>query len=445
MGFQPRILNYAFLVVANLMTSSCLQIWNGTSQLPSNMTMACKRVLMTNISCNALYSISDVTTRLPSNATDLGNHCSGNCNGSLESWAKSVRGACGNLTYPGDGGGSFNPATIASNFLWTQQTACLTDNTTHQFCGVLLNNTSAENKCSNCFLKYMAALLSSWQGSARVSSGDWTSLLDQCHANPSDYPTSPWIAPPVAAPTEARNITCFGGCYYQAQEEDTCDSIAEMYGVATDRFLYQNGMDWNCSQMATDRRMCVGSQCALYKVQENDTCGSILNEHGMTLTELLAWNPIIWQRDCSNIDALVGRTICISPPGTEEYNPVNLTVTWANSWVTPAGSWTAAATSGSAAPNSTVRTRLFPRTPFPTSTMVYNATMDALIEEYAAQCPVTEADFKNGFEWHHLSQECYEMLHPYCGARTSGPLPTSTTFPAECLPSTVMKRVNDGA
>lgn len=84
MGFQPRILNYAFLVVANLMTSSCLQIWNGTSQLPSNMTMACKRVLMTNISCNALYSISDVTTRLPSNATDLGNHCSGNCNGSLE-------------------------------------------------------------------------------------------------------------------------------------------------------------------------------------------------------------------------------------------------------------------------------------------------------------------------------------------------------------------------
>jgi hypothetical protein len=75
--------------------------------------------------------------------------------------------------------------------------------------------------------------------------------------------------------------------------------------------------------------------------------------------------------------------------------------------------------------------------------MVYDTTANALLEKYAVHCPVTDEDFERGFEWQHLSYECYEMLHPYCGARTTGPLPTSTTFPAECLPSAAMKRVSD--
>jgi hypothetical protein len=61
-------------------------------------------------------------------------------------------------------------------------------------------------------------------------------------------------------PTELREITCFGGCYDGTQKGDTCHSIA------TDRFLHQNEMNWNCSQPVMNRTMCVGSQCALYKV-----------------------------------------------------------------------------------------------------------------------------------------------------------------------------------
>lgn len=131
------------------------------------------------------------------------------------------------------------------------------------------------------------------------------------------------------------------------------------------------------------------------------------------------------------------------PPGTEEYTPVNLTVTWSDVWVTPTGSWSTAATVGSAAPNSTVRTKLFPRTPFPTSTMVYNATANALVERYAVHCPVSDGDFERGFRWEYLSHKCFNLLHPFCGARTNGPLPTSTAFPAECLPSAAMKRISD--
>jgi hypothetical protein len=109
----------------------------------------------------------------------------------MQSWAKSVTSACGNSIYPRDRGGSINPASVASVFVWVRHTACLADNATCQYCGALFaNNTLSNNKCSNCFLKYMAALLSSWYGSGRVSSGDWTSLLDQCCANLDDYPAS---------------------------------------------------------------------------------------------------------------------------------------------------------------------------------------------------------------------------------------------------------------
>ena len=38
----------------------------------------------TNISFNALYSISDMTSQLPSNATDLENHCTNDRTSSLE-------------------------------------------------------------------------------------------------------------------------------------------------------------------------------------------------------------------------------------------------------------------------------------------------------------------------------------------------------------------------
>jgi hypothetical protein len=53
--------------------------------------------------------------------------------------------------------------------------------------------------------------------------------------------------------------------------------------------------------------------------------------------------------------------------------------------------------------------------------MVYDATANALIEGYAVHCPVTEGDFESGFRWEYLSHKCYELLHPYCGARTTLP------------------------
>jgi hypothetical protein len=159
----------------------------------------------------------------------------------------------------------------------------------------------------------------------------------------------------------------------------------------------------------------------------------------MTMTELLAWNPIIWQRDCGNMDAMVGRTICVSPPNTEEYTPVNLTVTWAHTWSTPAGSWVTAATEGTQAPNSTARTAFFPRTPLPTATIAWNATEYNLVEKYAQHCPISAQDFEDGFQWYHLSSECFDLLFPYCSPRTEGPMPTPTTFPRECMPSVVMQ------
>jgi hypothetical protein len=93
-------------------------------------------------------------------------------------------------------GGSIDVATLVTNVLWAQQTACLNDTETCQYCGIVLaSGKLSDLQCSDCFLKYMASLLSSWHGSGRASPSDFDSLVKQCKADPSKYPTLTWTAP----------------------------------------------------------------------------------------------------------------------------------------------------------------------------------------------------------------------------------------------------------
>lgn len=72
---------------------------------------------------------------------------------------------------------------------------------------------------------------------------------------------------PLSRPTPVRNVTCYGGCYYTVEENDTCDSISYDQGVSYDHFIYQNGLDRNCKTLSAGREVCVGSPCALYVVR----------------------------------------------------------------------------------------------------------------------------------------------------------------------------------
>jgi hypothetical protein len=81
-------------------------------------------------------------------------------------------------------------------------------------------------------------------------------------------------------PDSSRNITCYGECYHTVVQNDTCDSIANGYGVAYDRFVYQNGLDWNCNSLVVGREVCVGSSCSLYVVRLPRPCPSSLRLWG---------------------------------------------------------------------------------------------------------------------------------------------------------------------
>ena len=134
-----------------------------------------------------------------------------------------------------------------------------------------------------------------------------------------------------------------------------------------------------------------------------------------------------------------GRTICISPPGEETYD-VNITVSWAQQWTAPTGgSWTAAPTRADKAATPTAKAVKL-RDVIRTVAFVYNATAELrLAELFRKHCPVTEEDLKRGFVWSYLSEECDELLSPYCNLSIDGPEPTRVSVvPEECLPAAVM-------
>ncbi|KAJ5647848.1 hypothetical protein N7490_004220 [Penicillium lividum] len=57
--------------------------------------------------------------------------------------------------------------------------------------------------------------------------------------------------------------------------------------------------------------------CDIYKVSSNDTCTSILGKlrQQISTPTFRSWNPSI-NSACSNLQALEGEYICLSPPGT---------------------------------------------------------------------------------------------------------------------------------
>jgi hypothetical protein len=49
-------------------------------------------------------------------------------------------------------------------------------------------------------------------------------------------------------------------------------------------------------------------------------------------------------------------------------------------------------------------------------------------------CPISAADYDQGFQWIDLSDDCQELLDPYCQPDPDSASPTSTTFPTFCIP-----------
>jgi hypothetical protein len=228
--------------------------------------------------------------RLLNDATLTG-LCTTTCSDSLFNFQTQVDTACGTEAYTFTGNITQTVQSFVNPLVWAYNVSCLTNGTS--FCLPDLTNSSISiSPCSECFLEYGAAMLESSYGQVRMSPAAFSSILSSCGVPASSYPYTTPVSTSITATTtaSAANATCTG-VKYTVQSTDTCDSIALANSIATDRFLTENNLDYNCSNLVVGNEVCLGASCALYQVKVNDTCDSILETETFYLTELISWNP----------------------------------------------------------------------------------------------------------------------------------------------------------
>ena len=97
------------------------------------------------------------------------------------------------------------------------------------------------------------------------------------------------IASPSTATISAAAAACTGSTYIVVAG-DTCLSIATSHGIATDRFIVANGIDYNCTTLKVGNSVCLGPRCQLVAISVNETCDQILAGKTFYMNQLLSWN-----------------------------------------------------------------------------------------------------------------------------------------------------------
>ncbi|RHZ57207.1 hypothetical protein CDV55_105582 [Aspergillus turcosus] len=410
-----------------------LKIWDTPAALGTAIPAGCRAALTTNITCPAkLVTAAEIVNEVPQNETFLEQFCEATCRSSLQTFATLVNTRCGNTVYSFGNSTKQSGNDIAVPLLWAQNVACLEDSTAQSLCLPSITNHTAK-ACDDCTLKYLAGLLNSTYGHRRVSEDSFSALASSCSVAPTAYPHGTVTFPPPPASTSNSSAPCLG-TEYTAAEGDTCESIAQANNVAYYRLLSDNGIDLKCESLTVGTKLCVGDSCTLHTIAANETCKDILAGKDFTITELLAWNPII-HRNCDNLATLVGHTICVSPPGSGDWD-IPITVTYNETWTVPPGDWVALPSAIEA--SNVTRTDPYAFGSIGTVTATANETYSSLGASRITDCPVKDQDIEDGFEWALLPEDCSSSMEPYCTPFLDEPAPPSTTFASSCLPSVIM-------
>ncbi len=274
-----------------------VQLFSNASSLPSSASAACASALMANITCSQLIAPLYISGGGYVDAGALSSLCTSACASALSSFQSHAETACGTAAYNFPANLSRSIPAIVDPVVWAYKVACLQSG--GDYCLPAVTNTSASiAPCSDCFLKYEAAMLESAYGLRRVSPGAFSSLLSSCSSPAASYPyTAP--APTAATSTVTATATSASatafctGTPYTVQSGDTCASIAQANSVATDRFITDNHLDYNCTAITPGSQLCIPERCLLYRVQTNDTCTGILAGKDYSLNQLLSWNPYV--------------------------------------------------------------------------------------------------------------------------------------------------------
>ncbi|KAL4745604.1 hypothetical protein BDW72DRAFT_208065 [Aspergillus terricola var. indicus] len=424
-----------FVALALGIGASALQLFHSA---PSGIPSACGDALATNITCSQFVSVSAVSRQQYIGNATLELICAADWRDSLYKYRNDVGRACATTVYDFSGVNQ-TVQSFLGPLTWAYNVSCLTSGDEYCYSEITKRDTRIQ-PCSDCFLRYEAAMLGSPYGQPRVDSNAFSFLLSSCSILASSYPYTTPTKTSTSASTTMQSATITpttcSGTSYAVRESDSCDSIASAHNIATDRFITENNLDLNCTTLSVGDHVCLGDSCALYQVQTNDTCKSILANHTFYQNQLLSWNRTIHAK-CDNLKSMVGKNICISPPGSDESQISSAnTLTTQSTFVLPTTAFTTLPPQ-TAAPNYTTSwfvttTTISIRTE--TATVSPSAVVSAY-NELLKYYPITFNDTMSGWDIYSLPGDCIDGLLEYCDPPLNGTMPASTSFPATCSPA----------
>ncbi|CAG8067732.1 unnamed protein product [Penicillium nalgiovense] len=416
-----------------------VQLWDSPTDLPETIPQECRNALSKNITCPQLVPASKVTNQVLYSKADLTELCTTTCANSLNAFQQNVHDSCGDATLSY---GSVNTtgARLTDPLLWAYNVTCLQD--LKGFCNSQMFNTSSTllDACSDCVLSYVSRMLESEYGRVRFNDQSFSRQLSSCGASATKYPyTTPTSAPSSRTASGSASPTTTGlvcsGDSYTVGKDDTCTSIAEANSIPYGTFLADNGIDQNCTTLKTGSEVCLSPACTLYKVAEGDTCKSILKGKGFYRNQLLSWNPTL-HTNCDNLKTMIGQGICVSPPGSSDWDVITTNRTSTMTFTMFTGDWETGP-----APTQVTESPTYAALPtnFTTFTTTYtiNQTVQSILADYSKYCPISNEDYEDGFQWVDLPENCQDLLEPYCVPDINAPSPKSTKFPGSCTPALV--------
>ncbi|KAL4782868.1 hypothetical protein BJX76DRAFT_358502 [Aspergillus varians] len=443
MGYIQNIPRALLLVI---IPAAAIQIWPSSSDIPNAVPLSCRQALASNITCaNSLVRAQDVINgaALPKEQAEL--YCTAECQKSLDNFRHNVNSTCGEKEYVLNHHATVKqyPLALADGLIWAYNVSCIRDST--GFCFADLQNHTKE-ACSDCTLKYGAVMMSSDYGRKQFPPAAYSSLLSSCSVPASSYPYS-YTAIPTATNTSATGTntvpsatpTSCAGTSYLVKDGDTCESISHAKSVGTDRMIQRNYLDYHCSSLAPGAELCIEDTCTVYTVQANDTCQGIVQSQSFGLVQLVGWNPTLHD-NCDNLDSMLGRSLCVSPPGGNgsfvppaPHNTTSqgLSTSLISSWV-PGETVTTLTNITTSWYTPTIDPDYTP----PGVTHTPNATYSSLFAERTAYCWITEDDYNNeDFSPYDLEEDCLSLFEEYCEPAITSPIPTSTSIPGSCTPT----------
>lgn len=175
MGANTRsisILGPVTVVLSLAVDAVTFQLFNST---PASIPSTCGDALVRNLTCDELFSVSAIASQQYIGNRTLEAICVPDCKDLFYGYRSTVKNVCGTTVYDFSGVNQ-TVQSFLDPLAWAFNVSCLTSGSEYCYSDITNRKNSIE-PCSDCFLQYEAAMLSSVYGRQRVDPDSISSLL----------------------------------------------------------------------------------------------------------------------------------------------------------------------------------------------------------------------------------------------------------------------------